>query len=123
MHLGNDRLSVTWKFNKKTWMTTVLFDNWLCGFNKKMKSQKRKVVLLLDNAPSHLHRALCIACSNQTQTAHASLNADTGVSRVYASPTPPSVYTFALATHRTFSRTAGQSQAYYYQSKVRVGGI
>ena len=55
-NLGNDRLPVIWKFNKKTWMTTVLFDDWLRGFNKKMKSQKRNVVLILDNAPDHPRR-------------------------------------------------------------------
>ena len=37
-------------------MTTVLFDDCLRGFNKKMKSQKINVVLLLDNAPSHPRR-------------------------------------------------------------------
>ena len=52
-HLCLDKLPVTWKFNKKAWMTTELFNEWIGNFNKKMSAQNRKVLLMLDNAPSH----------------------------------------------------------------------
>jgi len=34
-------------------MTTELFKKWITDFNKKMRSERRQVVLLLDNAPNH----------------------------------------------------------------------
>ena len=52
-HLCLDKLPVTWKFNKKAWMITELFNQWIGNFNKKMSAQNRKVLLMLDNAPSH----------------------------------------------------------------------
>ena len=52
-HLCLDKLPVTWKFNKKAWMTTELFNEWIGNFNKKMSAQNRKVLLMLDNDPSH----------------------------------------------------------------------
>ena len=46
-------LPVTWKWYKKAWMTSAIFTEWIHAFDKKMKSQDRHVLLLLDNAPSH----------------------------------------------------------------------
>ena len=34
-------------------MTSLLFEGWLHDFNKSMRLKKRKVLLLLDNAPCH----------------------------------------------------------------------
>ena len=51
----NTQLPVTWRFNKKAWMTSQLFTEWLTSFNSKMRLQKRQVLLFLDNAPSHPH--------------------------------------------------------------------
>ena len=34
-------------------MTTELFNEWIGNFNKKMSAQNRKVLLMLDNDPSH----------------------------------------------------------------------
>ena len=34
-------------------MTTELFNEWIGNFNKKMSAQNRKVLLMLDDAPSH----------------------------------------------------------------------
>ena len=48
-----DKLPVTWVSNKKAWMTSVLFTDWITQFNKRMRHQKRHVLLFLDNAPSH----------------------------------------------------------------------
>jgi transposase-like protein len=39
--------------NKKAWMTSELFSNWLCDLNKKCKRQKRKIALVIDNCPAH----------------------------------------------------------------------
>ena len=97
-----------------------------------------------------LHRALCTACSNQTQTARVYHNADSSPSkhealtrccfnvgpaplavgqqwnsigsnprvcwapnRCPSTPTPPPTIIFSPADQGTFSKTAGQLQAYY----------
>lgn len=43
-----------YRFNTKAWMTGLLFNEWLEDFNSLMRSRNRHVLLLLDNAPSHL---------------------------------------------------------------------
>lgn len=48
------KLGVIWNSNKKAWMTSTIFEKWLCDFDKKMTKQGRNVLLLLDNAPCHL---------------------------------------------------------------------
>jgi hypothetical protein len=50
-----DSLPVMYSHNKKAWMNGSLFESWLSKFNAKMKRQKRKVLLFIDNAPSHPH--------------------------------------------------------------------
>lgn len=47
------KLSVTWKNNKKAWMTTQIMSDWLVELENKMKKQNRKIILFLDNATSH----------------------------------------------------------------------
>ena len=42
-----------WYFNKKAWMTGIIFQDWLLKFDKQMRLENRHVILLLDNAPSH----------------------------------------------------------------------
>lgn len=43
----------------KGWITTLLFQRWLEQFNAEMRDEKRRVLLLLDNASSHrMDRAL-----------------------------------------------------------------
>ena len=65
-----------------------------------------------------LHRTLCMSL-RQTQIACASQRADRGVCLTHPSPSMRCVaYTSAPAAHRTFSRTFGQSQAYYNRLKV-----
>ena len=44
---------VTYRHNSKAWMTSVVFTDWLKDFDRSMIQQKRKVLLLLDNAASH----------------------------------------------------------------------
>lgn len=51
--LNLNSLPVTWRSNKKAWMTTELMTEFLKMFDKRMGLQKRKVLLFLDNATSH----------------------------------------------------------------------
>lgn len=44
---------VMWRFNKKSWMTSVIFDEILKAFDRKMRLEGRKVLLTLDNATCH----------------------------------------------------------------------
>ena len=45
---------VTYLSNKKAWMTSILFQEFLADFNQEMKKAGRNVLLLLDNAKSHI---------------------------------------------------------------------
>ncbi|XP_003376817.1 NADH dehydrogenase [ubiquinone] 1 beta subcomplex subunit 10 [Trichinella spiralis] len=49
------KLPVTWKYSKSTWMSAEIFVEWLKAVNATMRQQHRKILLLLDNAPSHLN--------------------------------------------------------------------
>ena len=45
-----------WKkycYNKTAWMSMEIWEPWLLDFNKRMKEQKRNVILLVDNAGGH----------------------------------------------------------------------
>ena len=46
-------LPVTWKHNKKAWMTTAVFEDRLNQLNETMK-KKRRIILFVDNATSHV---------------------------------------------------------------------
>ena len=46
-------LPVHYKFNKKAWMNSAIFDTWIKSVDRKMRRQGRKIILFLDNAPSH----------------------------------------------------------------------
>lgn len=52
-NLRKEYLPVTWKHNKKAWMTTKIMEDWLLQLNRKMAIQKRHILLFLDNASSH----------------------------------------------------------------------
>ncbi|GBL74291.1 Tigger transposable element-derived protein 6 [Araneus ventricosus] len=41
------KLSVSWKSNKKAWITTEIMSDWLMELEKKMKKQKRKIILFM----------------------------------------------------------------------------
>ncbi|XP_060863424.1 tigger transposable element-derived protein 4-like [Metopolophium dirhodum] len=43
-------LPVTWKSNKKAWMTAEIIEQWLQYFNADMRLQNRNILLFLDNA-------------------------------------------------------------------------
>jgi hypothetical protein len=53
-----NELLLVWKSNKKAWMTTALMEEWLKGFNERMKQQKRSILFFLDNATCHPHLGL-----------------------------------------------------------------
>ena len=57
-NVNKDRLPVTYRANKKVWMTSKLFDEWLKEENRKLALRKKKAVLFLDNAPCHPNVAL-----------------------------------------------------------------
>ena len=46
-------LPIQYHNNKKAWMASSIFDDWIRSFDKQMKLQKRNVLLFVDNAPSH----------------------------------------------------------------------
>ena len=50
----SDNLPVTWKHNKKAWITTAVFEDWLNQLNGTMKKKKRMIILFVDNATSHV---------------------------------------------------------------------
>ncbi|KRZ96537.1 Tigger transposable element-derived protein 6 [Trichinella sp. T8] len=49
------KLSATWKYNRSAWMTAEVFVEWLEVVNAAMRQQHCEILLLLHNAPSHLH--------------------------------------------------------------------
>ncbi|XP_041378800.1 tigger transposable element-derived protein 4-like [Gigantopelta aegis] len=48
-----EALPVIYTSNKKAWMNSALFQWWIEKFNRKMRCHSRKVLLFVDNAPSH----------------------------------------------------------------------
>ncbi|GFV68422.1 tigger transposable element-derived protein 6 [Trichonephila clavipes] len=42
-----------YRSNKKAWMTTELFNEWLVSLNSDMKREKRHIILFLDNCTVH----------------------------------------------------------------------
>ena len=47
------KLPVTWHHNKKTWMNSKIFSNWISEVDKQMRRQNRHILMFLDNASSH----------------------------------------------------------------------
>lgn len=50
----NHKLYVDYAFNKKAWMTGSVFNDWITKVDRKMKRDKRRILLMMDNAPSHI---------------------------------------------------------------------
>jgi hypothetical protein len=48
-----DSLPVIYRSNKKAWMTSKIYEEYLQILNRKMKRQKRNILLFVDNAPCH----------------------------------------------------------------------
>ncbi|XP_066274905.1 tigger transposable element-derived protein 4-like [Branchiostoma lanceolatum] len=53
-NIKKSSLPVTYDNNKKAWMTSAIFADWIKTLDKKMKRQDRKIVLFMDNAPTHI---------------------------------------------------------------------
>ena len=53
-------LPVTYSANKKAWMTSHLFQQWLDKLNSKMKREGRSILLFVDNCAAHPD----VVCSN-----------------------------------------------------------
>jgi len=50
---GVKSFPVEYTANKKAWMTSELFAKWLLRVDNQMKTQKRKILLFIDNCPAH----------------------------------------------------------------------
>lgn len=46
-------LEVDYDYNRKAWMTSVIFEKWLLRLEKRFASQNRNVLLFIDNCPAH----------------------------------------------------------------------
>ena len=46
-------IPVAYQANKNSWMTSVLFVEWLQKLNHKMKMKNRKILMFIDNCPAH----------------------------------------------------------------------
>ncbi|KAK3088454.1 hypothetical protein FSP39_019393 [Pinctada imbricata] len=52
-NVNTSNLPVTWEHNRKSWMTSDIFQKWICDVNDQMRRKKRKIIMFLDNATSH----------------------------------------------------------------------
>ena len=48
-----ESLPVDYKFNRKAWMNSHLFEIWLKKVNRIMVKKQRNILMFIDNAPSH----------------------------------------------------------------------
>lgn len=46
-------LPVQYLANRKAWMTSDIFENWLRKLDRKFERESRKILLLVDNSPAH----------------------------------------------------------------------
>ena len=51
---ADNNLTLTGMQNKKAWMTTAIFQDWLNRLNETMKKMKRRIILCVETAPSHI---------------------------------------------------------------------
>lgn len=51
--IDNKSLPCGYNNSKNAWMTRTLFENWLSDVNRRMASQRRSILLFLDNASCH----------------------------------------------------------------------
>ena len=52
--IGPSDLKVDYYHNSNDWMTAVVFAPWLGKWNERPAGQKHHILLLVDNAPSHI---------------------------------------------------------------------
>ena len=58
MGINLNTLSVDYYWNKTSWMQTSIWNSYLKQLDSKMRYEKRKILLLVDNAPVHSHEIL-----------------------------------------------------------------
>jgi len=46
-------LPTEYQANKKAWMTSAIFSDWLHSLDKKMTKRKRSIIMIVDNCPAH----------------------------------------------------------------------
>lgn len=46
-------LPVLYESNTKAWMTSLIWEKWLRQWDRQLKRQKKKILLLVDNCPAH----------------------------------------------------------------------
>ncbi|XP_069108937.1 tigger transposable element-derived protein 4-like [Argopecten irradians] len=51
--LRGKSVPATYTANKNAWMTSTIFEDWLRDFNRDMRLQGRKILLLVDNCAAH----------------------------------------------------------------------
>lgn len=62
---GIKSLETNYDFNKKAWMTSLIFEKWLLDIDQKMSQENRKIILFVDNCtarPRTLSTKICNAC-------------------------------------------------------------
>ncbi|XP_029654755.1 tigger transposable element-derived protein 6-like [Octopus sinensis] len=52
-NINMNNLGIQYANSNKSWMTSLIFKNWVERLNSKMSVENRKILLLLDNAPVH----------------------------------------------------------------------
>lgn len=50
---GVQHLPCEYRHNTKAWMTSVVFEEWLLCLERRMKAEKRRILLIIDNCSSH----------------------------------------------------------------------
>ena len=55
---GVQHLPCEYRQNTKAWMTSVVFEEWLLCLERRMKAEKRRILLIIDNCSSHI---VCLA--------------------------------------------------------------
>lgn len=72
---SGSELGLYYRANSKAWMTGILFQEWLLTLDKHMAKLNRKILMVLDNAPSHVVKDLqlksieiCFLPPNATST-------------------------------------------------------
>ena len=57
-NVNKANLPAYYRHNKSAWMTTKIFDEWLQKINTQFKSQKRNIILFVDNFSGHRQQTL-----------------------------------------------------------------
>ncbi|XP_025420572.1 tigger transposable element-derived protein 4-like [Sipha flava] len=52
-HWSINKIPVHYHSNKNAWMTSTIFSNWLCEWDKELQAKSRSILLLIDNCTAH----------------------------------------------------------------------